>query len=96
MEDLFATLGRGTLFTKLDMSHAYLQVVVDDQSKEVLTINTHKVLFVYNRLPFGVSSAPGIFRRTMESLLQGIPHVLVYPDNALITGPSQSKQPQNT
>ena len=81
IEDLFATLGGGVLFTKLDMSQAYLQVLVDDQSKEMLTINTHKGIFVYNRLPFGVSSAPGIFQRTMESLLQGIPHVLAYLDD---------------
>ena len=69
------------MFTKLDMSQAYLQVLADDQSKEMLTINTHKGLFVYNRLPFGVSSAPGIFQHTMESLLQGIPHVLAYLDD---------------
>jgi len=52
-DDLFATLGDGTLFTKLDMSQAYLQVLVDDQSKELFTINTHKGLFTYNRLPLG-------------------------------------------
>jgi len=60
-------LGDGTLFTKLDMSQAYLQVLVDIQSKELLMINMHKDLFAYNRLPFGVSLAPGIFQRTMES-----------------------------
>ena len=49
VDDLFATLGGGTLFTKLDMSQAYLQVLVDDQSRELLTINTHKGLFAYNR-----------------------------------------------
>ena len=65
------------------MSQAYFQVLVDDQSKEVLTINIHKGLFVYNRLPFGVSSVPGIFQGTMESLLQGIPHVLIYLDNII-------------
>ena len=53
-------LAGGVLFTKLDMSQAYLQLTVDDQAKELLTINTHKGLFAYNRLPFGVSSAPGI------------------------------------
>ena len=60
VDDLFATLAGGVLFTKLDMSQAYLQLTVDDQAKELLTINTHKGLFAYNRLPFGVSSAPGI------------------------------------
>ena len=69
VDDLFATLVGGVLFTKLDMSQAYLQVVLDDQAKELLTINTHKGLFPYDRLPFGVLSAPGIFQCTMESLL---------------------------
>ena len=43
-------------------------------------------LFQYNRLPFGVSSAPGIFQRTMENLLQGIPQVIVRMDDILISG----------
>ena len=74
------------MFTKLDMSQPYLQLAVDDPAKELLTINTHKGLFVYNRLPFGVSSAPGIFQCTMESLLNGIPNVLIYLDYILVTG----------
>ena len=54
---------------KLDMTQAYLQLLMDDQSKELLTVNTHKGLFAHNRPPFGISSAPGIFQRTIESLL---------------------------
>ena len=61
-------------------------MLVDEDSKEIMTINTRKGLFRYNRLPYGVSSAPGIFQRTMEGLLQGIPHVGVLLDNILITG----------
>ena len=76
VEDMFSTLAGGTLFTKLDMSRAYLQLLVDDQSKELLTVNTHKGLFAYNRLPFGVSSAPENFQCIMESLLKGIPYNL--------------------
>jgi len=32
---------------------------IDEDSKKYLTINTHRGLFVYNRLPFGVTVAPG-------------------------------------
>ena len=85
-EDLLATLGGGNKFTKLDMSQAYQQLLLDEESKKFTTINTHKGLYQYNRLPLGVSSAPGIFQRTMENLLQGIPHVVVRVDDILVSG----------
>ena len=75
VEDLLATLGGGEKFTKLDMIQAYQQLQLDDESKQYTTINTHKGLFQYTRLPYGISSAPGIFQRNMENLLQNIPYV---------------------
>ena len=68
------------------MSQAYQQLLLHDESKKPVTINTHKGLFIYNRLPYGVSSAPGIFQRTVETLLQGIPNVLIYLDDILVSG----------
>ena len=76
-----------TNFTKLDMSQAYQQLELEESFfKKFTTINTHKGLYQYNRLPFGVSSAPGIFQRTIENLLQGIPHVVVRIDDILVSG----------
>ncbi len=86
VEDLFATLKRGRLFTKLDLRHAYQQLPLDEDSKKYVVINTTKGLFKYTRLPYGISSAPGIFQREMEHLFQGIPGVVVYLDDILITG----------
>ena len=69
IEDLLATLGGGKSFSKLDMSQAYQQVEVDESSRQFTVINTHKGLFEYTRLPFGISSAPAVFQRVMEGLL---------------------------
>ena len=86
IDDLFASLAGGERFTKLDLSHAYQQIQLDPESREYVTINTHKGLFTYSRLPFGVASAPSIFQRVMESILRGIPGVCVYMDDILVTG----------
>ena len=81
VDELFANLSGGKYFSKLDLSNAYLQFPLDDASKQYVTINTHKGLFQFNRLPFGVASAPAIFQRHMEMLLQGLPNVSVYIDD---------------
>ena len=56
-----------------------------------VTINTHKGLYRYNRLPFEVHSALAHFQRTMEGLLKGIPHVAVYMyiDDILVSGQTE-------
>ena len=69
IKDLLASLGRGKLFTKLDLAHAYQQIPLDEKLKKYTVINTQKGLFQYNQLPFGVASAPSIFQRTMEGIL---------------------------
>ena len=60
-EDLFASLAGGKKFTKIDLSHAYLQMMLDEESKKFMVINTHKGLYQHTRMPFGISSAPAIF-----------------------------------
>ena len=89
VEDLFARLSKGKHFSKLDLSQAYQQVPLEEDSKKYVVINTHRGLFWYTRLPYGISSAPGIFQRVIESILQGIDGVVVYLDDILITGASK-------
>ena len=86
IEDLLSNLAGGKTFSKLDLSHAYSQLVLNEGSKKYVTINTHKSLFRYNRLSYEISSAPGIFQRMIENLLQGISQVMVYLDDILVTG----------
>ena len=89
IEDLFSTLAGGKVFSKIDLSQAYQQLPLADKFKKYVVINTHKGLFRYTRLPFGISSAPGIFQRVMENILQGISNVTVYLDDILLQVPQR-------
>ena len=90
VEDLFSTLAGDKIFSKIDLSHAYQQLPLAVESKQYVVINTQKGLFRYTRLPFDVSSAPGIFQRVMENVLQGIPNVIVYLDDILLSSSTES------
>ena len=45
LEDIFATLSGGKKFITLDLSHAYNQLLLDEESRKYVTINTHKGLY---------------------------------------------------
>ncbi len=74
----------------LDLSSAYLQLPLEEESKQYVTINTHKGLFKYNRLPFGIASAPGNFPKVHGNppYLQAVNGVSVYINDILVTGSS--------
>ena len=95
VEDLFASVAVGQAFSKLDLAHAYLQLPLDEASEPLLTINTSKGLHQYRHLPFGVSSTPAIFQRTIKSILRGLPHTSVYLDDILVTGHSEKEHLRN-
>lgn len=58
-------------------------------SKSLTTITTHKGLYHYNHLLFGIASAPAIFQRIIETHLHGIPNMFIYIDDILITGKTE-------
>ena len=91
MEDIFSTLGGSTVFSKIDLSNAYLQLELTEESKELCTINTLKGLYRYHRLPFGVASAPAIWQRTIEQVLQGIKKVECMMDDIIIAGANEEE-----
>ena len=91
IDNLLSTLGGGQAFSKLDLAHAYQQVLLEAESRKFVVINTHRGLYQYNRLPFGVSAAPAIFQRTIEGILRGIPRVCIYLDDILVTGATEKE-----
>ena len=64
---------------------------MDEEPRKLLVINTHKGLFRYNRLAFGVVSAPAALQKTMDTMLSGIPHAAAYLDDIIVTGSSDEE-----
>lgn len=70
ISDMFASLGGGSVFNTLDLRDAYNQVELDEESRKLSVINTHRGLLCFNRLPFGIASAPAIFQRRLKAYWQ--------------------------
>lgn len=84
VEELLSKFCQKQFFSKLDMSDAYLQLELDEESKQYVTINTTAGLFRYKRMPFGIACAPAIFQRTIDSVLKGIDGVQIYLDDIIV------------
>ena len=91
VQDLFATLSNGKKFTKLDLTQAYHQLSMEEDSKPYVTISTHIGLFRYNRMLYGIASVPAIFQKNMEEILSGIEGVQVFIDDIRLTGDSDEQ-----
>ena len=85
IQDIFASLAGGQKFTKIDLRQAYNQLEMSEDSKSYLTINTHKGLYSYNRLVFGIAASPSIWQRTMDQILKDIPNTSCILDDIIIT-----------
>lgn len=83
-DHLFAKLNGGIVFTKIDLSDAYAQIEVEEESRQYLVVNTHRGLYRFNRLPFGLMSAPGIFQHIMEQMMSGLDFAAPYFDDILV------------
>uniref|UniRef100_A0A5S6R3L9 RNA-directed DNA polymerase n=2 Tax=Trichuris muris TaxID=70415 RepID=A0A5S6R3L9_TRIMR len=95
IEEIFHKLGKGQTFTKIDLADAYLQIELDDESKIFMVVNTPFGLYQYQRLPFGVASAPSIFQRFMDQLVSDIPGCVAYLDDIIVTGANESEHLNN-
>lgn len=67
--DLISEFQETIVFCTLDVCQSYQQLLLDEECQKLTTISTHKGLYMFKRLPYGISSAPGMLQREMEKLL---------------------------
>ena len=89
VDEQLAKLSGSQVFTKLDATSGFWQIPLNPDSRKYTTFITPFGRFCFNRLPFGISSAPEIFQRKMSMILQDLPGVICHIDDILIHAPDQ-------
>ncbi|XP_043219275.1 uncharacterized protein K02A2.6-like [Amphibalanus amphitrite] len=91
IEDVLDRLRGSLMFSRLDLKDAYHQLELHPDSQNLTTFVSHKGLYRFRRVNFGLASAGPCFQRVMTSMLEGIPGVEVYLDDIIIHAPSQAE-----
>ncbi|XP_055605358.1 uncharacterized protein K02A2.6-like isoform X1 [Uranotaenia lowii] len=86
VDDYLARLGRGKIWSKLDIREAFLQIELAEDSKDITTFITSRGLFRFKRLCFGLATAPELFQKAMDEILSGCPGTHWYLDDVIIEG----------
>ena len=75
-DDTLAHLAGARVFSKLDANSGFWQIPLARKSHRLTTFITPFGRYCFNKMPFGISSAPEHFQRRMSKILSGLDGVL--------------------
>ena len=91
LEEIFTQLSEARMFSSLDATSGYHQIVVDPESRKYLSFTTPIGRYQYKRLPFGVSNAPELYQKVMSHIFKGLKGVIIYLDDILVFAKNQQE-----
>ena len=86
VEQTLAQIAGAQVFTKLDAKSGFWQIPLSEESALLTSFITPYGRYYFNRLPFGITSAPEHFQRRMSTILKGIEGVVCLMDDILVSG----------
>ena len=70
IDDLLDQLGRSRFFTSLDLASGYWRIPLDPKDAHKTAFRTHRGLFQFTCMPFGLSDADSTFQRTTNAIFE--------------------------
>ena len=86
VEEVLNELNGSTVFNKLDFKWGFHQVELDAESRRIITFVTHRGLYQYKRLMFGITSAPEKYQKIVKDTLIGCKGVANIADDLIMHG----------
>ena len=82
-DSIFTKLKHSRYFSKFDFSKGYWQVAMSEKDKDLTTFITHRGMYRFTVMPFGLMNSPATFSRMMRKLLTQLRDNANYLDNVL-------------
>ena len=89
VDETLAQLMGAKVFTKLDANSGFWQIPLSKSSRLLTTFITPNGRYCFNKLPFGISSAPEHYQKRMSAILSGLDGVVCQMDDVLVFGKDQ-------
>lgn len=92
LDDILPELQNAKLFSIVDTKNGFWQIELDEESKDLTCYETPFGIFLWNRLPFGLSVSPEEFQRRLNEALSGLQGITIIADDILIYGKGQTAE----
>ena len=86
VEELLHDLNGSIVFSKLDLKWGFHQIMLSEDSRHVTTFVTHRGLYRYRRLMFGITSAPEKYQQIIRDVLRNCDGVANIADDLIVYG----------
>ncbi|GBL99711.1 Uncharacterized protein K02A2.6 [Araneus ventricosus] len=91
VDEIISRLEGKQCFSVLDLKEGFWQVPLDKDSAELCTFNSPFGRYKFNRLPFGICSAPEVFQKKNQKLFGDIKGIEIYFDDLIIAGKNKEE-----
>ena len=86
VEEVASSMSEAKVFSTLDATSGFYQIKLAEESTLLTTFNTPFGRFKFERLRFGLVSAPEVFQRAVSEMLKDIEKCEVIVDDLLVWG----------
>ena len=91
VDETLAQLTGAAIFSKLDANSGFWQIPLSAASRPLTTFIMPFGRYCFNKLPFGITSAPEHFQKRMSAILEGLEGALCLMDNVLVFGKTKAE-----